>query len=329
MREDGIIQALKTEAQKYGALTYGQFSKIALYEPEFGYYQRKRQRVGRSKDSDFYTAESLGPVFAQLTIAAAKSILSDGKLDDYTFTELGAEPGSGAFADLSQEFNAYQAFSVQDDIQLDGKRIVFANEILDAQPFHRLVFQDGGWRELGVQFNSEMLAETILPELSQPVIAGRLDLPSVAPEGYLLDISPEAESLLEEICSMPWQGALILFDYGKLWHELISACPAGTARAYYKHKINKDLLDRPGEQDLTCHVCWDRLEAVATRSGFIDMDLHRQESFFVKKAQTEIAKIITAKPGEFDAARQDLMELLHPQHMGAKFQVLSGRRNRE
>ena len=40
------------------------------------------------------------------------------------------------------------------------------------------------------------------------------------------------------------------------WADLIGDRPAGTARAYYRHEATRDLLARPGEQDLTCHVCW-------------------------------------------------------------------------
>ncbi|WOO39956.1 SAM-dependent methyltransferase [Rubellicoccus peritrichatus] len=326
MREDGIINALKTEAQKHTALTYAQFCEIALYHPLFGYYQQKRQRVGRNRDTDFYTAESLGPVFAQLTIAAVKSILRHENLNDFTFVELGAEPGSGSFAETTHNFNGYQAFSVQDEILLSGKSVVFANEILDAQPFHRLVFKNGVWRELGVRLDGDELVESELPELSQPIVAAELDLPSTAPDGYLLDVSPQAEALLHKICSNHWQGVLVLFDYGKLWHELVSNCPSGTARAYRRHNISRNLLDTPGQQDLTCHVCWDRLEKVALRSGFTAMKLERQEAFFVHHAQDEISRIISSKPGEFDSARQDVIELIHPHHMGSKFQVLSGLR---
>ncbi|MGE9293430.1 MAG: SAM-dependent methyltransferase, partial [Puniceicoccales bacterium] len=108
---------------------------------------------------------------------------------------------------------------------------------------------------------------------------------------------------------------------GRSWEELLTMRPAGTARAYYRHEVSDELLAQPGEQDLTCHVCWDRIEGVIQSLGAKPV-LQRQESFFVLNAETEIAKIISGMPSHFDPQRQSLMELLHPQHMGARFQAI-------
>lgn len=319
--EQGIIQALNERAGPGALLSFRDFMEVALYHPTHGYYRRDARRVGRTREADFYTAESIGPVFARLVLAAADSLLG-GTLAAHTFVELGAEPGLSPFAQLAPEHCAgYRAVTPGDALALDGPCVVFGNEVLDAQPCHRLVFTGGRWRESGVQITPEGLTEALLPELSAPIQAAALPLPATMPEGYRLDLALDAEQLLQNILEQSWTGLLVLPDYGHFWQTLIEERPCGTTRAYYRHEQSNDLLARPGQQDLTAHVCWDRLEAVCLAHGLAPK-VQRQESFFVLNAEQAIATIIQGKPDAFDPQRQSLMELLHPQHMGAKFQAL-------
>ena len=149
-------------------------------------------------------------------------------------------------------------------------------------------------------------------------------LPEQMPEGYHLDISLAAESLLKHIVRQKWSGLLLFFDYGKDWDELVSACPQGTARAYYRQRQSTALLQHPGEQDLTTHVCWNRLKAVMQDHHFKTPEVLRQESFFMRYSPTAIQTIIETAPNCFDPQRQALAQLLHTVHMGHAFQVLHG-----
>lgn len=325
MSESKTYEALKQEASRSnGVLTYAEFTKIALYQSEYGYYQKKHLRVGRNREADFYTAESLGAVFAELVYAAAVNLLDKADTSEYTFIELGAEAGSQSLTQFTNSFRAIKAYSLNDPIELSGRCVVFANELLDAQPFHRLIFKNGKWHECAVTVPaSGKMSEICLLEFSEPVHQADLSLPQIMPEGYRLDISLEAERLLERICTQNWIGPIMMFDYGRFWEELLTAYPAGTARGYYRHQVSDRILEKPGEQDLTCHVCWDRMEAILQKTGFKKLSVKRQEAFWVSHAECAIERIIKQNPGQFDPARQTLMELIHPQHMGGKFQVLS------
>ncbi len=97
---------------------------------------------------------------------------------------------------------------------------------------------------------------------------------------------------------------LLAFDYGKTWIELAEATPAGTARAYFRHAQSNDLLARPGEQDLTCHVCWDWLADALARHGFAAPQVESQESFFVHHAADFLATATTAEAGRFSEKTQ-------------------------
>src|SRR5690606_23678370 len=135
-----------------------------------------------------------------------------------------------------------------------------------------------------------------------------------------------AELLGRVVTASPWHGLLVLFDYGKSWRELTEDTPQGTARAYRHHRQSNGLLADPGEQDLTCHICWDWLEATAAEHAFQDISLQGKEAFNSTHAPAAIEKIVTANTGEFDPHRHSLQELRHPANMRQTFQVLSALR---
>ncbi len=319
---------LRLQAGAGGIMSYRDFSAAALYAPHWGYYARAdKARVGRRPESDFYTASSLsGGVWGKLLRGAAADLLGLVAPRDFALVEIGAEPGAGVFGADAGPFARVETRRLGESLAPPPRAVIFANEWLDAQPFHRFVFRRGGWRELGVQVNGAELAEVELPEISPAAQAFSATLPKDFAEEYHLDISLDAENILGQLAALPWQGGIMLADYGYDWADLLRERPAGTARAYHQHQVSGDLLAQPGGQDLTCHVCWDRLENVLRQHGFSDVRVERQEAFLVGHAAAEIEKILSASPGQFSPARQTLLELLHPAHLGQKFQILSARR---
>jgi SAM-dependent MidA family methyltransferase len=323
-----FLAYLRARAGSGGVLNFRDFVEAALYAPEFGYYVRTDiQRVGRQTDRDFYTASSLGGgIFGRLLRTAAANLLHAEEPNEYTLVEIAAETAAGVFGHDSTPFARVETRRLGDALTPPSHAVIFANEWLDAQPFHRFVFRRGAWRELGVCIHDEALEEVELPEFSPAALTLRDILPPDATDNYHLDFSLDAEKLLRELAAAPWCGCLMLADYGYDWEELVQHRPAGTARAYSRHEVSGDLLARPGEQDLTCHVCWDRLEAVLFQAGFKDVRVERQEAFFMRHSAVEIEQILSENPGQFSPARQTLLELLHPAHLGQKFQILSAHR---
>jgi SAM-dependent MidA family methyltransferase len=194
--------------------------------------------------------------------------------------------------------------------------VVFSNELFDAQPFRRFVFRDGAWRETGVDFHAGRFCEVLL-DAKPPDL-----LPACSVEGYVIDAPLAARELAQRIAASSWQGLFIACDYGKSWRELVEATPTGTARAYYRHAQSNDLLERPGEQDLTCHVCWDWISEALTGAGFTQPAVESQEAFFIHHAANYIAATTAAEAARFSRKKLSLLQLLHPSHLGQKFQVL-------
>lgn len=334
-------------AQNGGALSFRDFTETALFDANFGYYRKNRARVGRGAGTDFYTAASLGEVFGRLVRAAAGTLIAANSgnsgtqiagtpeeiLREFALVEIGAEPAQTHFAAQSRFFREFRTLRLGETLEIPPDAIVVANELLDAQPFYRLVSHAGTWREIGVAENPRERGswrEILLEKFSSPEIAafaGTLpELPSGnADDGRHIDISLDAETLLERILgAIRGRGAAIFFDYGKTLADCLEAFPQGTARAYFRHTQNDALTHAPGEQDLTCHVFWDRLARVFEKCGFRAAPAMRQEKFFMQYAQSEIAQIVAARSPEAERERSVLKELILPVKMGHAFQVLAG-----
>lgn len=311
----------RAQAGAAGSLTFAQFMELALYHPAVGYYRRPQRRVGYGDGTDFFTASTSGPVFGELVAAAITHLLAGSDPHDFTFVEIGAEPDRSVLTGVTHPFAGVRTVRVGEPFEAHGRCIVFSNELFDAQPFRRFVFRGNAWLEIGVALREGALVLIEMP-VSSPAA-----LPGVAPEGYVIDAPLAAAALANQIAAQSWTGLFVAFDYGKSWAELIQAFPQGTARAYHRHTQSNDLLARPGEQDLTCHVCWDWVaEALSTR-GFASPTVESQEAFFIHHAADYIATTTAEEAARFSQKKLSLLQLLHPSHLGQKFQVLSARRS--
>ena len=310
-----FLTVFRAHADATGTMTFARFMELALYDPNVGYYRRTRPRVGYGRNTDFYTNSTSGAVFGELVAAACASLLQahGRKPADHRFIEIGPESAAGVPAGVAHPFIDAQTFRVGEPISLQGPCVVFSNELFDAQPCVRTVFRDGHWREIGVRLEGATLREVELP-------ADFSDQP--ATEGYHFDRPLAAASLAETIAREPWTGLFVAIDYGKTYRELNAETPAGTARAYSRHTQSNDLLANPGEQDLTCHVCWDWIGAALKQHGFGEPALEFQEAFFIRHAGDFIATASAADAAQLTPRKVALMQLLHPARMGQKFQVM-------
>lgn len=324
-----MLRALREAADPEDRLDYPTFVSTALYAPEVGYYASQRERVGRSSETDFYTARSLGPVFGRLVAAACENLLGPESARSATFVEIGAEPGSSTLDGVEHPFADVRVLRLGDPLTVSGNVVVFSNEWLDAQPFRRFRRDaDHGWVERGVFIGPQgALREIDLPEDSSTATPPAL--PEQAPPGYLLDLPTGAADALSALVSQPWSGLFLTLDYGLPLRAFVEERPEGVARAYRRHRLSSDLLASPGEQDLTCHVCWNLLEEALRQHDFSEVKVERQETFFLHHAAKVCEAIVTQDAGgALSPERQSLLELLHPGNMGAKFQALSGLRKK-
>jgi SAM-dependent MidA family methyltransferase len=86
--EQKIVERIRLE----GPITFESFMDMALYDPEFGYYVSRAQRIGR--EGDFYTSSHLHAMFG---VIIGKQIIEMWALMDsperFTIIEMGAGEG--------------------------------------------------------------------------------------------------------------------------------------------------------------------------------------------------------------------------------------------
>ncbi len=317
-----FYEILAAEPHATTGVSFARYMELAMYHPTAGYYTRDFKRVGRDNRADFFTATSFNPIFGELVVAAAIKLLEPARPADFVFVEIGAEPGGGILRDIPHPFASYRTISLGQPFTLPENAVVFSNELFDAQPFHRVVWQEGRWQELGVALHGRHLRHVVLPAFSAELAVHADRLPKQAEENYHIDLPLRTVPMLERIVGQKWSGLFIAFDYGKFWHELAENIPSGTARTYHRQKMGNDLLARPGKQDLTCHICWDWLEDGLGRAGFGESRVDSQESFFMNYAAETLAAITKAEASSFSLRKRMLIQLLHPANMGQKFQAL-------
>src|SRR5271165_1484529 len=316
--DPAVLAALRARARGEPAVSFADFMEVALYEPGSGYYRRPGARIGYGPGTDFLTATASAPLFGRLVAAACAGILGPREAAQSEFVEIGAEPGAGVLRDGPHPFGSLRQVRVGEPLRIEGRCVVFSNELFDAQPFRRFRFRAGAWRELGVSVAGPDLAEVELPEGP----AAPDPFPRSAPEGYVIDAPLASAELARRIAREPWTGLFLAFDYGKTWREIAFEAPAGTARAYRGHAQVSDLLGSPGRQDITCHVCWDWLADALRGLRFAEPRVESAEAFFTRNCGEFIAAVAAAEAGRLSREKLSLLQLLHPANLGQSFQAL-------
>jgi len=299
-------------------LTVAAFMELALYDPEEGYYARAEQRSGRAGDffTSVDVGPLFGELLAELVVRAWRAVDAPTGPGAFVLCEAGAgngrlardvldalarrAPGTYPHVSLALVERSASARAAQPDVlaahrervwwsdaalpgPFDG--LVLANELLDAMPVHRVQMTRAGLRELYVTVEGESLALRPGP-LSTPRLAEYFDLlgTELAP-GAVADVGLAALDWLASAARRVRRGCLAIIDYGRE-AGLLYASPGatGTLRGYRRHAVTATdqgptgWLAAPGTQDLTVHVDFTALRAVARREGLdivADLDQSR------------------------------------------------------
>ncbi|MEK9659110.1 MAG: SAM-dependent methyltransferase [Chloroflexota bacterium] len=270
-------------------LTFADFMAIALYWPEGGTYAGPAP-IGAG--GDFTTAPHTHPAFGALVgrwLAAAWAAL--GRPASFAVREPGAGTGRLGLdvltaarslgAGFAEALN-YEGVDVRPGPPGLGWRVadtlapealtgaIVANELLDAQPVHRVTVRDGVLRELYVGLDAEGLFMEQEGELSSPALARRLEALGVRlGEGHRAEVNLSLDAWFAQVSAALDRGYLLLVDYG---HE----APAyyaperarGTLRCYAGHTLNMDPYRDVGRQDISVHVEWTSVRRSAQVAGF-------------------------------------------------------------
>jgi SAM-dependent MidA family methyltransferase len=249
-----LPQIIRAEIAANGVLPFARFMELALYCPDYGYYEQQKDTIGRR--GDFITSVSTGELFGQLLAFQFANWLvelrpADGGLQ---IVEAGAHDGKLAgdilnwlksnrpqlFARLkyclvepssrrrewqrevlkpfAPRVRWFSGFNDPAFPQFNG--IIFFNELLDAFPVQRFGWdaKNQKWFEWGVAANTEKFVWAKISTSHSALPPSIFHLPAsllaVLPDGYTIETSPAAENWWREAAGKLADGKLVTIDYG-------------------------------------------------------------------------------------------------------------------
>jgi SAM-dependent MidA family methyltransferase len=347
-----IIEKIAAEITLKGAIPFARFMEMALYCPDYGFYEKEKDNVG--KGGDFFTSVNVGALFGELLAFQFAEWAGDARV---RIVEAGAHDGRLA-ADIlgwmrgrrgeffeglkycivepSARRQEWQQETLKEFPQTvtwvpdvsplktasPAETIIFSNELLDAVPVHRFGWdaKRKKWFEWGVALAGGRFAWSRLGDSDFRIPNSELE--AVLPDGYTVESSPAAEKWWREAAAVLGRGKLLTIDYGFTAEEQFSPSRLnGTLRAYHRHRVTEDVLANPGGQDLTAHVNFSAIQNAGEMAGLKTEALVSQEKFLtriVERAWTR-ADIF----GEWNSQRtRQFQTLTHPEHLGRPFRVL-------
>jgi SAM-dependent MidA family methyltransferase len=337
-----------------GPMPFADFMRECLYHPAHGYYSRASAR----RFGDYYTSVDVHPIFGRLLARQfAEMWVLLGSPRPFVLVESGAGVGrlAGHILDFSARalpefYSAMEYAAVEHSGARRGEHAarlanhaaagrvssagelpraisagcIFSNELLDALPVHRVYLENGTLREIYVGFESGKFTE-VLGKPSNPALGQYF-----MEQGVTLAEEQQAEVCLE---SCDWienagrsleRGFVLTIDYG---HEARALYDEhhnrGTLLAYRDHTVSENLLEAPGEQDLTSHVNFTAVDLWGRRAGLVRTGLVTQSQFLVALGRgNEFADLYEPGQTEMEKLRARLLlkNLIHPEGLGEKFQ---------
>jgi SAM-dependent MidA family methyltransferase len=343
-----------------GRMTLAQFMELALYHPEHGYYLTAGRKPGRG--GDFLTSPEASPLFG---ITIARQIVEFWERMDrpaeFSIREYGSGVGGLAYdilagiADAAPDLFASltyrlversrvrqaEALTAFRDIGLIDRIIdesdttlepftgvILANEVADAFPAHRLIFEAGRFREAWVVHDGDGFrfeSGPVSPD-GDAAVQQLQDEGVTLIEGGVYDVSPGAATWFEGACRHLERGYALVIDYGYEATELyLHHRLAGTLRAYSGHTATEDPFTDVGERDLTVHVDFTALRHAGEGAGLTFAGQTTQGAFLAGLGLGEHLLRMQQEPGtsmaEYMATQAVVARLIDPGGLG-RFRVL-------
>ncbi len=305
-----IIEASIQETEDL-FLPYNKYIELALYHPEEGYYQRRKDKLGSK--GDFYTSVSMSPIFGEFLGKWAGRKLSECNLSP-VICELGG--GTGKMAcdflrglelvnpELALEATYYivesspyhQEFIVKaaandhrirliDSIENMPiiKGLIFSNEFFDAFPVHVLVRDKNQWKEAGVTVKHGELIETTR-QLNNQIVYSYFEEWNIPDFINRIEVPCPMVTAYQQIIERMEKGFLVTIDYGMEMEDLyIPARKNGTLRGFKSHQLIDSILENPGDIDITSTVNFTLLKNEGRKAGLKLEYWGGQQSFLLEE----------------------------------------------
>ncbi len=338
-----------------GPISVAQYMTLALHDGQSGYYTT-RQPFGAA--GDFITAPEISQMFGEmLGLWCVQVWHEQGQARRKRLVELG--PGRGTLmadalraAKVAPEFlsglevvlveaspalQKVQAEKLKDFIGKEGgvsvrwvthfddslgdlPLLLVANEFFDALPIRQYVKTQRGWCERMVIAKDGVLDFALAPTPTPHALipASRAG----APEGGAYEASAASTALVEAIARIVQEkgGGALLVDYG--YGEDLGS-HGETLQAVGGHDF-ADVLEEPGQNDLSAHVDFAALAQAAHHGGAAVYGPRAQGEFLADLGITARAEqLMTAHPASAQTLFAAIERLIGPDRMGNLFKALA------
>lgn len=350
---DHIRAAIKAAG---GAIDFARYMELALYAPGLGYYSAGARKFGSA--GDFTTAPETSPLFSRCIARQCRQILQS--LAGGDILELGAGTGVLA-ADLLLELeqlqclpDRYLILEVSADLrdrqqQLLQKRVpallsrvqwldslpceplqgvLIGNEVLDALPVRRLLFDAAGMSELAVSVDGEgfdwCVREAGMPlqALAGPLLADFADQFNLP---YRTEINIDLMSWMQSLASILKRGMMLFIDYGyprsEYYHPQRTE---GTLICHYRQRAHDDPFWYPGLQDISASVDFTLVAEAADQAGLQVAGFTTQAQFLLGCGLDELlAQADATDSRSYLALTREARLLTLPSEMGERFMAIA------
>jgi SAM-dependent MidA family methyltransferase len=362
-----LAELLAGRIRAHGPITFADYMTSCLYHPEYGYYSRADHSYRSARGNDYYTNVHVSPIFGCLLARQLHEIwVLTGRPAPFWLVEAGAGTGdlacqvldflSGSFTDfyssldyvavevsprrraahsvtLASHLAAGRAQSVAELPTNIAAGCIFSNELLDAQPVHRVVQKRDGLREIYIDFAGGRFCEQAGPVSTPEIPAFFSEQGIVLAEGQQAEAGLAACQWMSEAARRLVRGVVLTIDYGHEARELYDERHMrGTLLAYARHRASEDFYRAPGDEDLTAHVNFTALDIWGQRSGLVRTGLTSQSNFLLALARAAgFSDLEREGACERERLRARLLfkTLIHPEGMGETFYVLAHHKGTE
>ncbi len=230
-----LARKIADRIEREGPIPFSLFMEMALYDEEHGYY--RGDPFG--KDGDFFTASQLQPVFGAYVRRLCERLVPRFK----SFVDIGAgrEELRASFGGMD-----YRAVQRGQTIPETKTSVLFSNELIDALPVN--LYEDGELLRVSCE-------------------GSRFRWHPHAPRAGVKEVRPAVRAHLEEAWQSMERGCYVIVDYGYRGLEA-GRFELGTLMSYRRHVASEEVLQEPGERDITAHVDWDQLIGEANEAGW-------------------------------------------------------------
>jgi SAM-dependent MidA family methyltransferase len=280
-----LATIVKDKIRSQGPMTFRDFMSFALFHETLGFYTRAPaigESAGPFDTSAKFTAFGFG--VAQAITQAAKMIGGQIRV-----LELGGGTGQlgasiASFLTIPHEYVVFETSpglrlkqaerglkTVETLMELQPKAtVVFANEVLDALPVHRVMgLANEKVCELFVDLDEEGELCEQPGDLSTLKLLHRLEGEHIhLGRGHIAELCLEIPSFLEQLGRIVKPGYIIFVDYGDKASNLYSYRHRnGTLRSYYQQQQIHDPFFAIGQQDMTADVDFSAVVSEALALG--------------------------------------------------------------